>query len=374
MFLAIKEGYINRGNWFTNWFFDPSFIEIGNFQIAKYAICILTGVVLAYIICTKEGEKMGIQKDKVLTALIIILPVAILFARIGYMLTDGESTFATKISQYGFFGGLFGGIMSVFGFPYAPIDFTFEGVSGLTIIGGIVAAIVGALVASKVNKWNLLNVLDMVVPGLLIGQICGRWGNFFNQEAYGSLVTNEALQFFPFAVYIENTGGHFTIEAIEQCMNFYGNADMDGAWFNATFFYESFMNLVGLALYFVVRRKFKRLRTGMITGGYLVWYGIVRFFVEALRTDSLYINIFGLSLKNAQFFGVVFLLLGLALIIYLGVSKKTELYQDSLKKGAIRFAEERKESEDEVIVISPSKNNSNNMENAELGENPKEDN
>ena len=106
MFLAIKEGYINRGNWFTNWFFDPSFIEIGNFQIAKYAICILTGVVLAYIICTKEGEKMGIQKDKVLTALIIILPVAILFARIGYMLTDGESTFATKISQYGFFGGL----------------------------------------------------------------------------------------------------------------------------------------------------------------------------------------------------------------------------------------------------------------------------
>ena len=95
MFLAIKDGYINRDNWFSNWFFDTSFFEIGNFQIAKYAVCILTGVIIAYFICTKEGEKMGIKKDKVLTALIIILPVAILFARIGYMLTDGESTFSS---------------------------------------------------------------------------------------------------------------------------------------------------------------------------------------------------------------------------------------------------------------------------------------
>ena len=116
--------------------------------------------------------------------------------------------------------------------------------------------------------------------------------------------------------------------------------------------FESLLNLIGLILYFVARRKFKKLRSGQIAAGYLMWYGIVRFFIEFIRTDSLYINFFGTPVKNAQVFCTIFTLIGLGIMLYLGIFKKnSELYQDALKKGA--QAKEKEDSkEDEVVKVN----------------------
>ena len=114
-------------------------------------------------------------------------------------------------------------------------------------------------------KFPLFRFLDLVVPSLVIGQVIGRWGNFVNQEAFGNLVADPSLQFFPYAVYI----------------------DALGEWHQATFFYESMWNVCLLVAILIVSRK--EPKTGTMTCMYFVFYGLGRFLIEGLRTDSLYI-------------------------------------------------------------------------------------
>jgi Prolipoprotein diacylglyceryltransferase len=99
----------------------------------------------------------------------------------------------------------------------------------------------------------------------------GRWGNFLNQEAFGNLVTNPKLQWFPYAVFIENQNG----------------------WYQATFFYESFWNVIGFVFIMLWLLKWKNNRRGIATSFYFLWYGIGRLWIEGLRSDSLYLKIFG---------------------------------------------------------------------------------
>ena len=364
-------GNISDG-WFSQWFYDKAFIEIGSFTIAKYAICLLTSIIIAYFVCTKEGEKMGIRRDEVLTILIITVPICVIGGRIGYMLTDGIPTFSSKIENYGFFGGVFGGIMSVIGFEGAPGDWTFYGISGMTMIGVIISCFMMIVVSCIWHKWNLLNFMDEVTPGLLIGSVVGRWGNFFNQEAYGivvggwDLVGNrlipkltieeqyQKLLSFGIPKFIVNNmcinGGDYYYGLVNG-EQMYG-AVSGYAYYHPAFLYESLLNLIGLILYFIARRKFKKLRSGQIAAGYLMWYGIVRFFIEFIRTDSLYINFFGTPVKNAQVFCTIFTLIGLGIMLYLGIFKKNaELYQDAIKKGA-KIKETEDNKEDEVVKVN----------------------
>ncbi|MCR5741265.1 MAG: prolipoprotein diacylglyceryl transferase [Gammaproteobacteria bacterium] len=357
--------------WFSQWFYDKTFIEIGNFSVAKYAICLLTSIVIAFFVCTKEGEKMGIERDKVLTILIITVPICVIFGRIGYMLTDGVPTFANKIEQYGVFKGILGGLLSIIGFENAPASFTFYGISGMTMIGVIIGAFTMIVISCIWHKWNLLNFMDEVTPGLLIGSIVGRWGNFFNQEAYGivvggwsldgnTLVPNltlaeqyQKLLSFGIPKFIANNmciyGGNYYYGLVDGAQ-LYGSIS-GYAYFHPAFLYESLLNLIGLIVYFIVRRYVKKLRSGQIACGYLMWYGVVRFFVEFIRTDSLYINFFGTPVKNAQVFCVIFFLIGLGLLLYLAFFKKNpELYQDAIKKGEKLREANAQEAENEEVV------------------------
>ena len=107
--------------------------------------------------------------------------------------------------------------------------------------------------------------MDFAMPSLILGQAIGRWGNFVNQEAFGNLITDPNLQFFPYGVYIERLG----------------------EWHQATFFYESMWNLAVFIIMMLVARKVKK--AGWMTAIYFIGYGLGRFFIEGLRTDSLYL-------------------------------------------------------------------------------------
>ncbi|MCR5564256.1 MAG: prolipoprotein diacylglyceryl transferase [Gammaproteobacteria bacterium] len=358
-------------SWFSEWFYDQSFIRIGEFSIAKYAVCILTGIIVAFFVCTNESKKMGIRRDDILTIMIIAVPFCIILGRIGYMMTDGIPTFKNKIEQYGFFPGVFGGIMSIIGFENAPGDWINYGISGITIIAAIIGVALCIVVACLIKKWKVANFADIVAPGLLIGQAFGRWGNFFNREAYGIVVggwtldgselipnlTVEAqrakLLSFGIPEFIVNNmkinGGNYYYGLVDGVQT-YGYVSGE-QYYHPTFLYESLLNLLGLGFYFIARRCFPKLKSGMIAAGYLIWYGIVRFFIEIIRTDSLYINFFGTPVKNAQVFSVVFILVGIGLMLYLGLSKNKELYKDALKKGEAIVEEEQKNDKDEVVNI-----------------------
>lgn len=356
-------------DWFSQWFYDRLMFPDLGLSIAKYAVCILTGIIVAYLVQTPEGEKMGIRKDDVLTIAIITVPLCVIGGRIVYMLTDGESTFATKIATYGFFPGLWGGLLSVIGFYNAPADYTFGGISGMAMHGVITVAFIMMIVSCKWKKWKMRNFVDEVCPGLLIAQVIGRWGNFFNQEAHGSVVGGWVLSN---GILTPN----LTIEqqyakllslgvpkfiANNMCLNgekyYYGVINgvqsygyLSGyAYYHPTFLYESLLNLIGFILYLVARKHFKKVRSGMFGAAYLIWYGVVRFFIEFLRTDSLYIDFFGTPIKNAQAACVLMVVVGIAFMVYLALNKKDpELYQDAIKKGATLKA--KAEEDDEAVV------------------------
>lgn len=246
-------------------FTGRNFIEIGNFQVAWYAVCILTGILLAGIVGIREAKKFGIAPNLILDGILICVPLAILGARLYYVFTswnsfvDSESVWQTFLNVIGF----------------TEDGFRLE---GLAINGGIIVAIVFVIIYCMKRKMNTLVIFDQLAPGLLIGQICGRWGNFFNQEAHGPAITAETewiTRFIPDWI-LERM--YFVDYEVS------GNAQL---W-HPTFLYESVWNLIGLTA-ILVSRKFNKLqRIGDSICFYLIWYGFGRaIIIEPLRTDPL---------------------------------------------------------------------------------------
>ena len=181
-----------------------------------------------------------------------------------------------------------------------PIEILKVWNGGLAIHGGIIGAILAIYVYCKKNDWLLLHMLDICAPALIIGQIIGRWGNFFNGEAHGGIVTRSFLESLHLPEFIIN--GMY----------------IDGNYYHPTFLYELLLNLICFIILMILRRN-KKIKVGFITGIYLMWYSVVRFFVESLRTDSLMLG----SLRMAQVISIVLFIIGLVLII---ISRKKERY------------------------------------------------
>lgn len=328
---------------FSEWFYSSEFV----FGIQKYAICILTGIIIAYFVCTRETKRMGFNSGEILDAMIVIVPLAIIGARIWYMLGDGDPTFKDYMNEYGFFKAIFYTIMYTIGFTGWPSYRGFNGLSGLAIHGGIVIAFAGAIIWCSIKKWKINRILDCVMPGLFIGQICGRWGNFFNQEAHGGVVGGMVMEggkLIPNLTLAEQEAwmkSHLIPNWIAKNMligdstAYYGpvggNVPFSTTpnYFHPTFLYELLLNGVGLALYFVIRRVFKKqIKSGFFVGFYLIWYGIIRFFIEYTRTDSLYVG--NTTIKSAQLTSIIMIVLGVLYILYLFLIKKGETYEESL--------------------------------------------
>lgn len=228
---------------------DPNFIEIGNFQIKWYAVCILIGVLICYITVVHLFKKDGYKQDIVDTALLIVLPAGILGARLWWVASEYESLN-----------------------HWYEAFFIWKG--GLAVQGGVVLGLLaGVWYFRKYHKEiNVLYAIDTIVPNILIAQVAGRWGNFFNQEVYGMCVDPEKMKWLP-AFIREQMMGNSLIHCPATQMA------------QPLFLYESMCNFVGwILLIFVLPRVWKKGRkNGDLGCLYFVWYGIVRVIMEPLR-------------------------------------------------------------------------------------------
>lgn len=236
-------------------------INIFGLEIRFYGILMATAFVVGLFVVRKLCKMKGFDENMPYDLLLIVFPSAIVGARINYVLFTLDR-----------------------GWTFAEILSIWHG--GLMIYGGVLFSVVAIWIYCHCKKISFLSVIDMLAPVLILGQAIGRWGNFFNQEAYGSLITNPAFQWFPFGVYIENS--NFTPEAREQVAKAFGGSAVEGAWFNATFFYESLWCAIGFVLLYLIYTKTNK--KGLCVATYFAYYGFERFFVEMLRTDSLYLG------------------------------------------------------------------------------------
>ena len=235
---------------------NPVAFTVFGHDIYWYGILISLSVVLAVVMVYREAKRKGLDADCMLDYALLTVPTAIVFARLYYVIFEWDQYAANPIHAL----------------------FIWEG--GIAIYGSILGGIVATLIFSKWKKISFWTLADLVAPGLVLGQAIGRWGNFFNQEAFGELVTNPGLQFFPYAVYIERLG----------------------EWHMATFFYESVACFLIFLFLLIYRRKAKNAPAGNLFLWYWVLYGIERAYVEGLRTDSLWIFKGGIPIGNLIFF------------------------------------------------------------------------
>lgn len=277
------------------------YFSIGALEIHYYAIFIMTGVILALILGLREAKKFGIPSDVIYLGLLICLPLAIVGARVWYVIFN-ITKFHSFAEVLGFYNG------------------KFQGLAGLAIQGGVIFALVGIILYCKYKKVSLYKILDIVAPGFLIGQILGRWGNFFNQELYGPI--------------IQNTGFISSLGFFGQQMY------INGAYRHPVFLYEGLLNTIGLVLILVGRRKVKQIESGDLMAFYLVWYGIVRIPMEVLRlnsgvSDPIMLGNTGIPVSIVT--AVIFILSGVAFFILkrnvLTKIYKRELYQDIINEA-----------------------------------------
>lgn len=280
---------------------------IGDFEVRFYGVVIALGFVLAYLLIASEAKRTGQDQETYLDFMLWMVIPSIIGARIYYVLfslddyiKDGQSVKDTIWGMVNIRNG------------------------GLAIYGGVIAGIITLLVFSKIRKMNPLLMLDTCVMGLLVGQIFGRWGNFFNREAFGEY-TNSLLAM---AIPVEWFGGKnyllskvnsgvITQEMIDNVLNINGREFIQ---VHPTFLYESVWNLMVLLVIFLYRRHKKF--DGELFAMYLWGYGLGRVWIEALRTDSL--MVFGLDFKVSQLLAAICVLGASVFIIYkrIKLSKK----------------------------------------------------
>ena len=220
-------------------------LSLGPLTIHYYGLVIAIGLILAVLYACKRSKEFGILENDILDGVLWITPFSILCARAYYV---------------------------IFSWPdYAdnPISVLYIWEGGLAIYGGVLGAIVGVAVFCRVRKIKFTALMDLVLLGFLIGQSMGRWGNFFNREAFGAATES----FFRMGLY--NT--------------------VTGAWeyYHPTFLYESLWNAIGFVLLHFLSKK--RKFDGQVALGYAAWYGLGRSMIEGLRVDSLYWGPFRVS-------------------------------------------------------------------------------
>ncbi|MBR3198772.1 MAG: prolipoprotein diacylglyceryl transferase [Bacilli bacterium] len=246
-----------------------SVIDLGFVSIHIYSLCILIGVLLSFYLILKESEKHGFDKEKISDLLFYTIIFGIIGARLYYCLFNLDYYLSNPFSVLKIWEG------------------------GLAIHGGIIAGLITIFVYAKRHKLNVLWLLDFIVVGLIIAQAIGRWGNFFNGEAHGSLTTLSHLKGMNLPSFI--------IKGMK----------IDGVYYIPTFLYESLWCLLGFIIMILVRHK-KNIKIGYLTGFYFIWYSLERFFVEGMRTDSLMLGLF----KIAQIISIIMFICGIVIFIY----------------------------------------------------------
>lgn len=244
---------------------DPVAIKLGPIAIHWYALIIMTGVALAVYLASKEGPKKKISADDVTDFILVAFPLAILGARLYYV-----------IFEWSYYSKHLNEIFAIWN-------------GGLAIYGGLLTGAVVLFAFSYYRMIKPIDFLDIAAPGVMIAQSIGRWGNFVNQEAYGKAVQH--LDYLP--------------SFIKKQMY------IDGSYRTPTFLYESLWNFLGFLVIMGLRRRLNLLKQGEITAFYLIWYGCGRFVIEGMRTDSLML----MGLRVSQWLSAILVIAGVVFVV-----------------------------------------------------------
>lgn len=254
-------------------------LSLGSVKIYWYGVIICLGIVLGFAVAYLRMRKIGVTGDDLADIALICVPSAIVGARLYYVLAELES-YSSLYEMIAIWNG------------------------GLAIYGGVIGGVIAFTLVCRYKKKPLLKMYDCAAPGLILGQIIGRWGNFFNAEAYG---ISESYDFF---------GKTTDITAFSESNPL--RMTIDGMTVHPTFLYESLWNLVG----FVMMNIFfgKKAFDGEVLLWYLTWYGLGRCLIEGLRGDSLYIG----SIRVSQLIAFICFSAGLLAIIVLRIKAYNE--------------------------------------------------
>ena len=247
---------------------NPVAFEVFGMPIMWYGIIISCGVVAALVLANFLAKKRGLDFEVIVDAFLIVFPVSIISARLYFVIFELE--------DYNSF-----------------IDAINIRNGGMAIHGGVIGALIAGYLFTRRRKISFLKYVDVIMPGVILAQAIGRWGNFMNQEAHGGEVSKEFISKFP--------------EFIQNGMY------INGTYYHPTFLYESIWNLLVCIVLVTLALKKKEKDSGIVLAGYGILYSIGRFFIEGLRTDSL--MVFGL--RTAQIVSVISIILGIILILWI---------------------------------------------------------
>lgn len=262
-----------------------NYISIGSLKIYYYAFCIIGGIIAAAALAIPLFRRRGYKADILLDILIAIIPCSIIFARIWYVVFDLE-----EFTE---------GAENFWQFLRAAIDTTS---GGMAIYGGVLGGAIGLFIVSGVKKIPFGKLADVGAAMLPLGQAIGRWGNYFNQEVYGKVVSDPAMQHFPFAVFIES----------------------DGSYHVALCFEEMLFTLITFAVLYLFMMNYKGRRNGYAVGGYFFFYGLIRAVMEPQREARYNMGTVILGLPLMSWFSIVLLAAGLAIVVTLVIKDVRE--------------------------------------------------
>ena len=252
--------------------------KIGELEIAWYAIIITIGIIAAVIYTIYRAGAVGISVDDIIDIALFTVPSGVIGARLYYVFSKLEDFHSLKE------------VLNIRS-------------GGLAIYGGILAGALAVLITTKVKKIPFLVIADCCTPGIILAQAIGRWGNFMNGEAYGYETT------------------------------IFCRMGLNGMYVHPTFLYESLWNILGVILINLFYKK--RQYDGQVFLSVFAWYGLGRFFIEGLRTDSLYMTIFGLNFRTSQLLAAVIFLICTSFLVYF-------IYKKPNKQLYIKKAPEKK--------------------------------
>ena len=250
---------------------DPVAISIGPIKIYWYGIIIALAMLIGISLATKEAQKLGLEEDTMVDMALWAIPIGFIGARLYYVLFKWDYYIQNPSEIIAIWNG------------------------GIAIYGGLIAGGLAVYWFARRKKMTLTLLLDILTPSVLLAQSIGRWGNFINQEAHGGAVSRQFLE----TLYLP--------EFIIEQMN------INGTYYHPTFLYESLWSLLGFILLIILRNQKDLLRRGEVALSYVIWYSFGRFFIEGMRTDSLWI---GDIMRASQVLSLVLFISAIVLWIY----------------------------------------------------------
>ncbi|WP_139492862.1 prolipoprotein diacylglyceryl transferase [Brevibacillus dissolubilis] len=254
---------------------DPIAFSLGPISVHWYGLIMGSAFFLGTYLARYHVKRLGYDPDHMLNMVVWIIPAAIVCARLYYVAFEWEH------------------------YANNPADIIAVWKGGLAIHGGLIGGVTAGVLYVRKHKLPVLKMADAIMPSVILGQAIGRWGNFMNQEAHGGEVSAEFMQNFP---------------AFIRDQMF-----IDGTYYHPTFLYESLWNLLVLGLLLFMLYRWKKF-DGQVAFSYLILYSIGRFFIEGMRTDSLYF----LGLRVAQLVSLTLIVAGIILLIWAARRPKEE--------------------------------------------------